>query len=59
MLLVLVLAVFGVIIVRQNTAAVETRILSVTVAMPRAVLLWSSLLVGFVLGILVSLRAST
>lgn len=46
-----VVAVLLVIVVLQNTQSVETKILFVTVAMPRAVLLFVTLLVGFVLGL--------
>lgn len=51
----LVLAVLVVVVVLQNTDAVETRLLFVTVTMPRAVLLFSTGLIGFALGILTSL----
>jgi uncharacterized integral membrane protein len=40
------------IIVLQNTDAVETRLLFVTLTMPRAVLLFSTTAIGFVLGLL-------
>ncbi len=47
-------AVIGVILLiiifAQNTAAVETRFLFVTVTMPRVVLLMVTLAIGFVLG---------
>ena len=52
---VVVLAVVGLlvlIVVLQNTEAVETKILFVSVTMPRAVLLFGTLLVGFALGVL-------
>jgi len=45
------LAVVVVIVVLQNTGPVETRLLFATVTMPRAVLLFVTLLVGFVLGL--------
>ena len=51
----LVLAVLGIIIVSQNTDTVDTRILFATVSMPRAVLLFITTAVGFVLGVLVAL----
>lgn len=51
----LVLAVLVVIVVLQNTDTVDTRILFVTVTMPRAVLLFTTALIGFATGILVSL----
>jgi len=43
-------AVLVIIVVLQNTQSVETRILLVTLSMPRAVLLCVTLLVGVVLG---------
>ena len=56
---VVVLAVVGllvVIVVLQNTEAVETRLLFLTVTMPRAVLLFGTLLIGFALGVLTAGR---
>jgi putative membrane protein len=44
-------AVLVIIVVLQNTQSVETRILLVTLSMPRAVLLFVTLLLGFVLGL--------
>lgn len=52
---VLVLAILVVIVVLQNTGAVETRLLFATVIMPRALLLFTTALIGFALGILTSL----
>lgn len=49
-----VLAVLALIVVLQNTAAVETHILFFTVIMPRALLLFLTLLVGVILGLLIS-----
>ena len=49
-----VLSLLGVIIILQNTAQVETRILFLTISMPRAILLIGTTLIGFALGILVS-----
>jgi len=40
------------IVVLQNTTMVETKILFVSVEMPRAVLLFGTLLIGFALGVL-------
>ena len=51
-----VLAVLVLIVVLQNTEAVETRILFLTLTMPRAALLFGTLIVGFVLGLLTSTR---
>ena len=50
-----VLAVLVGILVLQNTQPVETRVLFATVTMPRAVLLFVTALIGFALGVLVSL----
>ena len=55
LIVTLVLAVLVVIVVLQNTEAVETQLLFATVTMPRAVLLFTTALVGFALGILTSL----
>lgn len=49
-----VLVGLGVIIILQNTQPVETRILFMTITMPRAVLLMVTTLIGFALGVLVS-----
>lgn len=49
-------ALLLIIIVLQNTAAVETRILFATVSMPRALLLAIALLVGFLLGLFAAHR---
>lgn len=51
----IVLAVLGIVIVLQNTDSVETNLLFVTVTMPRAVLLFITLLIGFVSGICASM----
>ena len=53
-----VVAVLAIIVVAQNTQAVETKLLLVTVTMPRAVLLFITLLVGFVLGLVSAGRIS-
>ena len=45
-------AILTVIVVLQNTAPVETRLLFATVKMPRAALLFITLVVGFVLGLI-------
>ena len=54
MISIAVLTLLGVIIILQNTAQVETRILFLTISMPRAILLMGTTLIGFALGILVS-----
>jgi putative membrane protein len=56
MIVVGVLALLVLIVILQNTAAVETKILFVTLTMPRAVLLIGTTLVGFVVGLLASYR---
>jgi uncharacterized integral membrane protein len=45
-----------VIVVVQNTEQVQTRILFITIEMPRAVLLAVTALLGFLFGLLVGLR---
>ena len=52
---ILVLAAACIVVVLQNTTAVETKILFMTVAMPRALLLFLTTLVGFILGVVVTL----
>lgn len=47
-----VLALVLLIVVLQNTAAVETKVLFLTVTMPRAALLFGALVTGFVVGLL-------
>ena len=47
-----ILALLVLVIVLQNTEAVETKLLFVTVTMPRAALLFGTLIVGFGLGVL-------
>ena len=49
-------AVAVIVVMLQNTDAVETKFLFYEVTMPRAVLLTVTLLVGFALGVLVSSR---
>ena len=56
---VVALAVVGLIVlvvILQNTEAVETKLLFVSVTMPRAVLLFGTLLIGFALGVLTAGR---
>ena len=47
----IVVAILAIIIALQNTQAVETKLLLVTITMPRAVLLFVTLLVGSALGL--------
>lgn len=56
--LVAIVAVLTLVVVLQNTAQVETRLLFVTVTMPRAILLAVTLLIGFVIGLLLGPRLS-
>ncbi len=56
-IVLVVLAVLAVIIMLQNTQMMETRILFITISMPRALLLFVTLMVGFGLGILVALTS--
>ena len=52
----LVLAVLAIVLVLQNTQAVATRLLFVTVSMPLAALLALTLLIGFSGGVLAALQ---
>ena len=54
----LILAALALIIVLQNTQSVETKFLFATVTMPRAALLAVTMLIGVVVGILVTLGLS-
>ena len=47
-----VVAILVIVVVLQNTQTVETKLLLVTITMPRAVLLFVTLLVGFALGLI-------
>ena len=49
---IIVISILAFIIFLQNTESVETRILFMKVAMPRAILLISTFLVGFVAGLI-------
>lgn len=46
-----VLAVLVIVVVLQNTETVQTRLLFFTISMPRAALLFVTLLAGFVIGL--------
>jgi len=52
----LVLAVLAIVLILQNTQAIATRVLFVTVSMPLAALLALTLLIGFAAGLLVALK---
>ena len=51
---ILILVSLGLIIVLQNTEPVITKLLFVSITMPRAVLLFGTTILGFALGVLVS-----
>ncbi len=51
-IVVAIVAILAIILVAQNTQAVETKLLFATVTMPRAVLLFVTLVIGFVIGVL-------
>jgi uncharacterized integral membrane protein len=55
LILILVLCVLLLIVIIQNMEAVSTKILFVTVTMPRAALLFMAMVVGFILGLIVAL----
>ena len=50
----LVLVVLAIVVVLQNTEAVETRLLFATITMPRALLLFTTTIIGFAAGVLVA-----
>jgi uncharacterized integral membrane protein len=52
----LILAVVAVVLILQNTQAVVTRLLFVTVSMPLAALLALALLIGFAGGVLAAMK---
>jgi uncharacterized integral membrane protein len=54
----LVLLTLTIIIVLQNTEAVETKLVFATVTMPRALLLFTTAVIGFAAGVLVALSLS-
>ena len=47
-----VIALVAVIVVLQNTQAVETKLLFLTLTMPNAALLFGTLIIGFAIGVL-------
>lgn len=53
------LALLVLIVVLQNTQAVETKVLFLSFTLPRAVLLTAATLVGFILGVLTSFRGGS
>lgn len=55
LILAVVFAVLIVVVALQNTESVDTRLLFATVTMPRAVLLFTAMALGFGSGVLASL----
>ncbi len=53
-----VVGILLLVVILQNTETVATRLLFVTVEMPRAALLLLTLLIGFVLGLIAALSVS-
>ena len=51
-----VVAILAIIVIFQNTEVVETRLLFITVGMPRALLLIVTLLLGVLLGLMTAVR---
>lgn len=49
-----ILALLGIIIILQNTEPVETKLLFLSITMPRAILLLGTTLIGFSLGVIAS-----
>ena len=47
-----VLGLLGLVVVLQNTQAVETKLLFVTLTLPNAALLFGTLIIGFAIGVL-------
>ena len=58
LVVIAILAVLVLIVALQNTANVETKLLFATVTMPRAILLFVMLVIGFVIGWLSGARYS-
>jgi uncharacterized integral membrane protein len=46
------IALLGLIVILQNTQAVETHLLFLTLTMPNAALLFGTLIIGFAIGVL-------
>jgi len=57
-IVLLVLLIIAFVIVLQNTEAVETKLIFATVTMPRALLLFTTTIIGFAAGVLVALSLS-
>jgi uncharacterized integral membrane protein len=52
-----IVVVLVIIVMLQNTEQVQTQLLFASITMPRAILLASTMLIGFVIGLLVAGRA--
>jgi uncharacterized integral membrane protein len=52
LVVIAVITLFTVIVVLQNTQAVETKLLFLTVTLPNAALLFGTLIIGFAIGVL-------
>jgi len=52
--IIIVLILLILIVVLQNTQAVETKLLFLTITMPKALLIIFTLLVGFAIGVIVA-----
>jgi uncharacterized integral membrane protein len=50
-----VLALLASVVILQNAGTVETRVLFLTIPLPQAVLLLTTLLIGFALGVIVTM----
>lgn len=51
-IIVLVISILALVLILQNTQSVETKVLWITVTMPRALLLFITFLFGFISGII-------
>ena len=58
MIVLIVVSLLVLIVVLQNTQSVETKILFITITMPRAFLLFLTSLFGFVIGTIATLSFS-
>ncbi|HKJ67455.1 MAG TPA: LapA family protein [bacterium] len=56
LIVIFILVILILIIILQNTEPVETKLLFLSFQLPRALLLFTTAFIGFVLGILVTLR---
>lgn len=52
LIIITVLVIIILVVILQNTESVETRILFITITMPRAILLLGTALLGFALGVI-------